>query len=454
MIQRSARRSWRPNFLYLAVFCAPIVAGVIRKLLPGQPVAVEAAPFLLAVSLTVLGGVPLRAPKPGISAFAISAWVLLAAAYSIPAFYVSGALGAQALALGAGVPLLGLIALGARTEADYRALQFAAKIFVLLIAGQVVLGIIMLTMGNSALPDVFRANGLEILNNKENRIGQPILAGFFTTAPVNSIASLCALGVCCTLVLRAQSSRELLMWLFVAFVILTVIWMTGRRGALFLGAFVCFSTFLVGGHALRGRMVKAFVAVALPSAIIVMAFSDQVRDLLFGERMVLLREGQLNIADRLNDVFLVFVNDWAHRAPFGNYTGYASGVGKAFGVRDLIEAPAEVGAAMIIAEQGLIGLFLFTFVFVLLQSQMLRSIRSAGAYWSAPLVALHASLFGIFFFKENSALFPGFIGSLFYWSLPGMVALCCFVHKGQPARPVGLPHVANLRHPRYPRSTR
>ncbi|RWB34104.1 MAG: hypothetical protein EOQ42_12375 [Mesorhizobium sp.] len=408
--------------LMLVALVGPAVAGVFRKLTPTQPVQIEALPVSIFLALVFFGLVKVNKNQPSVAYGWIVSWIALVAIYAVPAFAIDTMLGIQALLLGAGTPMLGLAFLTYGRPGDSMKLVRAAKIFVSVIALQFPLGIVMLVFGNDALPSVFRANAIEVLAGKEFRIGQATLAGYFTTAPVNSIASLCAFGFASALVLRSRSSKERLVQLAIALMILAVIWMTARRGALFSAIVIAFILLAIEIRVHRGRLIFALFA-ASPVAVFSLAlFWDRVNSVIFGERMVLLSEGQLDIGERINTIFLKFVVEWINLAPFGNFTGYASGAGKAFEVRDLSMA-AEVGAAMIVAENGVLGLILFTAIFIILQIEMIRRIRKTGQYWCGPLVTLHFVLFALFFFKENSVLFPGLIGSLCYWSLPGLVAV-------------------------------
>ena len=167
-------------------------------------------------------------------------------------------------------------------------------------------------------------------------------------------------------------------------------------------------------------ILLAFVPIPIAS---ILLFGDMIKDLFFGERMILLEQGNLDLGERFNNVFGQVLFYWLKTSPLGNFTGYASGVGKAFNVRDLENAPAEVGAAMIVAEQGALGLLLFTLIAIIAMHFMLRRVLRSKKYWCLPLIATYASLFTLFYFKENSVLFPGLIGSLIFWSLPGLVAM-------------------------------
>lgn len=400
----------------------PAAAGVLRKLIPTQPVQIEALPIALVLFLIFFGLVKIGKNRVGMAYGLIVSWIALVSIYAVPAFAVDGMLGTQALLLGAGTPMLGLAFLAFHRPGDSVRLVKAAKLFVFVIALQFPVGLVMLVLGNDALPAVFRANAIEMLAGKEFRIGQATLAGYFTTAPVNSIASLCAFGFASALVLRATRPKELLVQIAAALMILGVIWMTARRGALFSGLFIGFVLLAIEIRIHRGRLIFGLFA-ASPFVMFLLLFIwDRINDIIFGDRMVLLTEGQLDLGERMNSVFLKFVYAWIELAPFGNFTGYASGVGKAFDVRDLSLA-AEVGAAMIVAETGVVGLLLFIIVFICLQFEMIRRVARSRQYWCSPLIALHLVLFVLFFFKENSVLFPGLIGSLCYWSLPGLLAV-------------------------------
>lgn len=415
------RRSHLPYLILLG----PIASGLLRKVAPGQPAAVEAAPSVIFAILVSVG--LLRFSRPSSQSLAILAlfWFALYFFYSIPAMAISPLLGVQAFLLASVGPVLALSTLNNNSAMDAQFALSAMKAFAIVIAGQFVIGLVMLQYGNAALPYIFRANLNEISIGKEFRIGQPMLAGYFTTAPVNSIVSLCAFGVACALFLRERSHKRALIWLVVAILIIAVVWMTARRGAFFACIIIALITISVSLLKPRGA---ATWMILLPGIILVglLGFSGTDRfDLLFGDRIILLSAGGLDLAMRFSEVFLRFLLFWMAEAPFGNYTGYASGVGKAFGVRDLETAAAEVGGAMIVAEHGIIGLFLFVaFVGVALWVMIQKTIAS-GENWLWPLIFTHFSLFVIFFFKENSAMFPGFFGFLFFWALPGMVVMYC-----------------------------
>jgi hypothetical protein len=405
------------------ILLGPIVSGVVRKVTPGQPTAVEATTSVVFLVLLAMGLFRINRPSSPLIAHLALIWLILVLVYSIPAAAMDLALAAQSFLLASVGPLLALATLNRASGHQAANSLDAMRLFSYVIAAQVFVGVVMLQYGNDALPSIFRANVIEISVGKEFRIGQPMLAGYFTTAPVNSIVSMCAFGVACSLFLRGRSLAETVTWLIVCTILFVVVWMTARRGALFACAVIGVITILIS--VMKPKGFALWVSI-VPASIMILFFMFAVSDgieLLLGDRLILVRTGGLDLGERFSEVFLRFLLYWLDQAPFGNFTGFASGVGKAFGTRDLDAQPAEVGAAMIVAEHGIVGLLIFLSVFIGSLWEMIRRVQNSGEKWLWPMIGTYFSLFTLFFFKENSAMFPGLFGYLFFWALPGVVIM-------------------------------
>ncbi len=416
------------GFTFYIVFLLPILIGVTRKTLPGQPVAIEAVPAISLLMMICIGLVKFKLTRPSRIEALILAWIALNILYSIPAALIDLALGFQALTLAAAVPMVGIATMRCTTPRDNQYALHAMKLFSICMALQLPIGLYMLAFGNSALPEIFRANAAEIAIGKEFRIGQPMLAGYFSTAPVNSIATLCAFGVALSISVKQRSTKRQIFWFAVTFGLLIVAWLTARRGVFFACVAILITVLVLGAFFSQGKGVRN-ILVTLAAITVASLFYVDSLGLLLGDRLILLTEGGLDLSSRFHEVFLRFLLYWVEEAAFGNFTGYASGVGKAFDVRDLETQPAEVGAAMIVAEHGLVGLALILWIFAASLTMMIRIIRKNSQFWLLPIVLTYAMLFLLFFFKENSALFPGFIGSLFFWAVPGTVRLLSAVER-------------------------
>lgn len=412
----------RRHYALYFVLIGPIVAGLVRKAIPGQPVFMEALPLVAVLLFIGLGVLRIDVRRCGSPAMLVWVWVSLCALYALPALSISISLSFQAAVLGAGAPVIGIVFLQRPGPDDADLALKVIRLFVVVMVLQFPLGMYMLAFGNSALPEILRSNINEIEMGKDFRIGQPMLAGYFTTASVNSIATICALGMACSLSLRERAETRGFLWGSLALGLLAVLWMTARRGAFFCGVIIIF--LVVVQHVLkRGAGRTLFVSVlALAAGTTVLVLIPSIQQLILGDRLVLVSGDGLAVSGRFNDVFLRFLTIWVEKSPLGNFTGYASGAGKAFGVRDTEAEPAEVGAAMIVAEQGVLGLAVFTFVFLATLIFLIRRILNSGLYWCLPMVGVYVVLFGLFYFKENSVLFPGLIGSLVFWTLPGVIA--------------------------------
>jgi hypothetical protein len=264
--------------------------------------------------------------------------------------------------------------------------------------------------GNDAVPIVFRPNLGMLELGRDTIVGVPAFAGVFSTQAVASWSFLAFQAILSYRILAQAETIKISRWRFGPDFIamlscLVIIYFTTRRGALIVSVVLLLGILTIAKLRAWERALGALLAIALPAFA---ALSSRIER--FASAEVENRAEQvlnLEFTTRITDIFLPLVRDWVDAAPFGSYLGAVGPEGMAFKTATALNtievAPVEVGAALIVAETGIMGLFLSCSFIGILLARIMPLLRLRMGEYAGPVLFCFG-IFTMFLVKEGSAL--------------------------------------------------
>lgn len=417
--QNSAQESNRWVML-AACLLAPAVAGLIRKLLPGQPVFIDAAPtvVVLAVGLRVL--LDRNRPRlPRWIAGPLLYWALGQALYAIPSVFEDWRVGAAAVMIRVVPMMMAVIAFAAiRTWDDLtRASTWVCSLAPILFP----VGIIVALFGNQVLPFWLQPIENLAIFELEFRAGAPIISAIFTTNGILAMSMLAVLFLSLASVAMAEMRKQntTWWWLVVAAAFLLV-YLSTRRGML-IGAAIGVGMFVLGRRKLSRQ--------AMFGLLIIMGVITLVdtQGLVIGSTYRARSEFALNLDfyHRLSVIFIPIFWFWIQAAPLGNYLGFTGPEAKALGVDAYrsIGSTVEIGGAQLAAEMGIFGALLMPVIIAILILNVYRRARRLCCRQAVnTLLVFQVVLFILYYAKQLAALSNVSLAQFFFWAVPGICA--------------------------------
>ena len=417
---RLQQHNWRVLGICLV---APAVAALLRKVMPGQPSSFE----ILGVFAVLWGGVWVFRQKRRPPAWLLT--TLLIWAY-FQLFYAALAIGEDwriavvATLVRIAPMLMAPIAFAAvHGVEDLRRASIPAAIVAV---AMLPVGIAVAFFGNDALP-VFLQPIQELLElGRGKRAGVPGVSGVFSTFAIMAMSMLAVFYLCLTnIALAEEQGRKTTNWWLLATCALILIYLSTRRGA-FMAALIGLAVYAV----YRRRLPLRLIIPAAAAVLIVLsieaygAFSTWSA----GRTELLFRAfSSQQIAVRVFGILVPLLWMWIRLTPWGTYLGFAGPEGGAFASPETVSRFAtdivEVGGAQLLAETGLIGLFLMPAVVVLIMWRLLRASRGLFCRRAVILlVTFQATFFALYYLKELTSMTGVSMAQLFFWASSGIAA--------------------------------
>ena len=419
---------------WLLTLCmvAPVGFDIARKLLPDSR-------FLLAATYPLIAGVWLLSLRQGAGGMPagirrpLKVWMIFQSVYLAMTLVQQPEVGIIAFFTHIAPMGMAWIAFVAMSRGDglksvylvYSAMAVALLPFALKVIFQ----------GAEDLPMLLRPNEGVISIQKEQRAGMASFAGIFNTQHVLSLACLaCAYLAMAHVVARGRSLPYLAMSWAVLVVCAVLIFSSLRRGALFALVPGLAMAFLRVGT-LRGRaLLVGAVAIAMGIMVRLDSGSEERKQEGYAGRLDFLAGA--DFSERFEGVFLETWWEAVQARPLGSLLGAASaeGEGRPFYFY------AEVGAAALTAETGILGSLLILGVvarLVAVELRMCRRMAGPDRAFCTMMVVFQATLFVLWFCKEARAVGGAHLGNLLFWAVPGIVAGVAARRASAPAGPAG-----------------
>lgn len=405
-------------FLWLTI-SSMVLAPMVRKTLPGEPVIVETVPLLLLICLLpwVVRGVnylnePVRLMLAAIILILIPYW-LLAGFSSILLMLIT--------------PITKMLPW---IVVPVAALVFSQpKHMISLASALSVIGIVLIPFavanelfGPNVLPDIFRANERIIELHQEVRSGFPIFVGPFSTFQIAGLTYMASffvnIAVLCLPIKLGK--RKWLIWLgAISYYIL--VFLSLRRGA-FYGINIGALVFLLLNRTTFIKWIFGSILIFIVLAVGLFEASFFYGNPEFTQRNKFIASG--NIRERITDVFWELTYRQIATRPFGSYLGNASPEGNRLGseIGDSFEV-IEVGAAFLVAEIGIFGAILIVGSQALILIHLYWLLRGHIAFNALRIYWLYCVLIGLIFLLKEASVFTNlYFHSFMYFCFLGVLA--------------------------------
>ena len=434
----SLKKNNNHNSLVFAVcLLSPILAGVLRKTLPGQPVYADALPALLPLLIgvnTLLSKNKVKMKRQIIGP--LFGWALFQTIFAIFAIQNEILVGISAIFTRICPMFMTIIAFNSiKKENDLQTVSYLASILILIMLP---FGLYSSIYGNSALPTFFRPIDIITIAKRDEREGLSSFAGLFSSQWILSISCLSILYLLLTqFFLGKKSAKETIWWAIAAASTLALIYFSTRRGAFLMGlfglAFVLFKTIDLKkqkGKRSRSNLIIGIVVVMsimyfLANNIDKYAVKENDGKNKISRSSWVLSKKETSMYDRLERVFIPITIEWAGYTPFGKYLGYGGPEVRAFkilGYREYTDY-VEVGSAQLVAEMGIAGTIIMPLLIILVIVRVYRLSRKSKYEKAISLLLLYMIIvFSLYYTKESLVLVNVSVCSLFFWSVPGICA--------------------------------
>ena len=403
------------------VILAPAAAGLLRKFWPGQPVFIETLP-IAAILMGFLWALPRARDFPSYIALPLAIWFGIQGIYTIPALMEHPVLGVASFMVRTIPLMMPIIAFAAiRSIKDLHSVALTLGVISLF---ALPVGLFAGIWGEDGLPYWLRSIETFSFGGSARRAGLPALSFIFSTPAVLSTT----VGANAFLALAAIRSQELsptwrrVLWI-IAIGSLLLLFLSTRRGMFLVGVVGFLSLFW--GNRTKSKLNAKTIVYAVLALIVFLLINSlgEIEDNFHTSRLDFVIS--IDLWSRFNDIFLEFWLFWFRESPFGNYLGFAGPEANALGIRthEAISGNVEVGAAQLMAEMGILGSLGLPLIIVGMGLALYGRARGTSVEGTVlTLVAFMGAIFALYYLKEISILLGLWVGTLTFWSTPGICA--------------------------------
>ena len=413
------RKHWR--ILALCLF-GPVVASIARKVMPGQPLALEIAGFVAApVGLLVAPVLGRRLPSYLRQPLVL--WIVFQVVFVILAVPHDWRIGATATAtriLPMGMTWVAYACIRELDDVTRVAHWFAVLALILVPSG-----IYTAIFGHESLPALLQpVQRFEDLHGSSWRGQFPTPSGVFANngglAHAMLASTFMLLAGLAASRTKLTSHRRAFLWLAVAGALL-LIFLAARRTIVIWTA-VGVATYLLSS---RQRSFGMLVAVGLLLVGVYelgdLGLAERAR---IGDRTEIL--GEMDFQWQLSNAILFELDYWFDATPLGTFLGSVGPERAAFGLPrslQLARTYVELGCGQMLAETGVAGLLLMPIIIGYMLAQLMT--RATGM--RCAVVVRMLSVFVVvlllqYYFKGQSALTRVTIAQMLFWAALGIAA--------------------------------
>jgi hypothetical protein len=207
-------------------------------------------------------------------------------------------------------------------------------------------------------------------------------------------------------------------------------YVTTQRAAFYLGLAGIFVHFMIQKGTKKFRVVSTFFI--LIAAIIVTDHYTQKQALYstYKQRSELMTD--MNLNSRFNIIFIELVLYWMKKTPMGMFLGYSGTESAAFPSSSIPrpDVAVETGAAVAVADTGIIGFLLYFGVVLTISLRILKQAKSGENQNTVYLLMTYfIGFFVIYFMKAYVVMGALSLAQLVFWAVPGICVKLIFLQK-------------------------
>ena len=415
----------------LVCLCAPMVAGFIRKFVPNQPNWIEPL-VATVVSLAVLFLLLIKSIKTEKTSAAwfmelLVIWFALQFLYLLPAMFYSLQMAAMAFCVRL-LPMFGAY-MAIKLIQNKTDLRRIADFLGWFSIGMLPLGILVMLNGNKLMPFFLQPIKKMVELGRDSKGGFDTCALVFNTEVTLSFSFLAITFLLLANLQQATKKEQFKYWLFIISAI-SLIYISTQRGSLWVA---------IGGLAIHFLMQKGKKKFGAVGGVVLLAIAFLVIDnyskadtryFHYNKRSSMMTSVDLN--NRYQIIFIDLTTVWLDRNPFGAFLGFAGPENQIFGTPNTqkVNDAVEVGAALLAAEMGYVGLIgMPIFVFVLIYSFFQRSQKLACHKTVMLLSSFIGGYFIIFYMKYGGAMTTLNMAQISFWAFAGIAAKLITVER-------------------------
>ncbi|MBN1946995.1 MAG: oligosaccharide repeat unit polymerase [Bradymonadales bacterium] len=411
-----------PLIFLTGCLLSPALFSIVRKLLPGQPVYLEVGSSVVVLAVAVMLLLFYRAPRlPVYLRTPLLLWAALHILYAVFSIGVDYRVGLTASMVRI-VPIL-MVPIAYKSLKSINSLSRLSAVLGILAVLLLPAAVLVALGGPEVVPQFLRPIERFIEIGREHRSGIPTVSAIFSTNAVLSMSAM-ALYYLSNMSLsldEQMGGRKHNRWLVFLFSSVALVFLSVRRGAFYMCVVGLFY------YLVRVRRTSAKTRVQLILVIIVLAVGVSYLDTrghIIGKETRGEFVLNLDLRNRVEDVFFGSFSHWLTHKPLGSYLGYGGPERVAFiGEREDRSVRIEVGAAQLAVEMGAIGAFGFLILIGTLVFRIHRRARNTRFHGAVSmLLAFQVAFSFLYYTKEASAMNGVSMAQLLFWASFGMCA--------------------------------
>jgi hypothetical protein len=409
---------------------APVIAALIRKFVPGQPNSIEPISSIAVIFLSLWFFVHIK-KRTTIPVWLTQVLVLLAAfqgIYAILAMFYD----IRVAILAVCIRILPIVLVGIAAAAITKTEDFLmiTRILGTIVLAMVPVGITVYFFGNGFLPHFLLPIDAMVKLGRETKGGFQTCAGIFNTEIIlaNTVVAIVFLSL--TAVNLRNVKHKTYFWIVACSGVLLT-YVTTQRAAFYLGLVGIFVHFIIQRGIKKFHIISAFFFIIV--AIIGTDHYTQKQALYkmhYKQRSDLMTD--MDLKTRVNLVFIELLVKWMIKTPVGMFLGYSGNESAAFPNSSIPQpdGAVETGAAVAVADTGIIGFMLYLGVIFIVSLRILKHAKFGENQNAVYLLMTYfMGFFIIYYMKAYTVMGALSLAQLVFWAAPGICAKLIFLQK-------------------------
>ena len=409
---------------FLIILFTPLITGVIRKIIPGQPSYIEVLAVIPIIFFIIKFKIfSKKWPIKIIPAF-LFYWIFIQVIFafiSVPSDWKVGGISIFTRIIPVLMAWVSFFAIN--SEEDYvRFSKWFVSISIILLP----IGIIAAIFGNAFLPLWLRPINSIVDAGRDFRSGVQSISLLFSSQWILGVSILPIIFISSSNIMLAFETKKKTTYWWLAIISSLILLYLSTRRVMFLVGIVGF-IFVILFMIKKVQKKLPQILFVLLILLLIIVFLDK-NGLILGKEISSRTEwvfyyDDISIIKRIENVFLPIMSNWLNLTPLGNYLGFAGPEARAVGSLEYkaYSEIVEIGAALLVAEMGLFGLI----IFILMNLFIIFFIWFYGrkTKYKSPIYLLllyFVSYQIIFLSKELLDLTNISIGQFMFWSIPGL----------------------------------
>lgn len=388
--------------------------------MPGQPnfITPVASTFFVIVCFMLTLKIKTKIPAKLYGPMAI--WAAYLVIYAIIAFWYDFKVGSAVLLLRFVQFLVPVVVI--KLLKSFKELENILQYILILIVLLVPISFYAIVYGNESLPDIFKpVKAIQELD-RDKRAGYDICAGIFSNGAIMAFSVLSYYYI----FLSAALGKTKRKWLYLigALLAIFIMYSTVRRSTLYFSAIGLLIYIYL--YSKKGIGYILFLSVII---FIMFLSSPEIPNSAHNIERTGLRarsgifiEGVGEADKRMKSVAIERVVFWANKKPFGTFLGYAGNEGGFGKVPNSGEIGAiETGGAQLIAETGIMGLFIYIGVFIWVWYEIFKKRKKSKYSDSITMLFVGNSCLALLYLLQMVSIqFGMYVPHIMFWANPGI----------------------------------